>query len=121
MKTEIIDDIIKWQLNKTIKYHPILQENFSDSELKLIFGYSKNINDHKEEVAEIKRFCQERKFTSLKDIIEVVKVMFPSFINGMYDAKYNIEVSTDLIHDQLLIEHNGKILTPKELVRIYKN
>ena len=122
---EIIDCLSKRQLEKTIKYHPTLHKYFNDGELKLIFSYPADIGLYKQEIDEIKRYCKEHNQTTIKQIMGICKFLFPSFIAGFYDCEHNIELSTDLIPGEVLIEQDDdenkrtKILTKEEFISIY--
>lgn len=102
----IIDRIVLRQLGKTITFHPTLHKFFTNDELKMIFNYPKEISFYQAEIEEIKRFVRDEGFRSLKDIMQICKSMFPNYIAGMYDARYQIEMSTDLIPGEVLIERD---------------
>lgn len=125
-QNELIDRIIQRQLSKKTTYHPSLHKYFSEAELEQIFNYPKDLLACADEIQEIKRFLKEEKITSTKEIFKICKMMFPSYIAGLYDGEFCIEISTDVIKGEVLIEQDDyqnkriNILSKSDLLKLYE-
>lgn len=123
----LIDRIIHHQLSKKPTFHPSLYKVFSAMELELIFNDSFCDKNYKKEVKNIKASIKKLNMTSAKEILKICKQMFPNYVTGLYDAQLRIEISTDIIKGEVLIEQfddefsKNTILTPCELIELYKN
>lgn len=123
-----IESIVKKLINTKIRYHPALIKFFTREELEFIskqYRYN-NIDDCKDDINEILRFCIEQDFSSRKKIKEVCAALFPTYWTGFYDGRYSIELSVNDDTDQVLIEYYRKdtdsyrILTKKEFLEFYE-
>jgi len=114
----LIERIFQRQLNKPVTYHPILMREFNEEECELIFGEPHELD----ECTELIQAVYEGVLPDIKSVLKVCKMMLPRNINGLYDARHEIEISIDLIRSELLIEiHHPsyKILTKEELIALY--
>lgn len=126
MKKEI-ESIVQKLLNIQTRYHPALINFFTEEELDFVskqFRYN-NIDECKDNINEILRFCIEQNFSSRKQIEEVCVVLFPAYFDGYYDCSYSIELSVDNATEEVIIEYYGnnvdsyRILTKKEFLEFY--
>jgi hypothetical protein len=131
IKDKTINKIIKWQLKKKVKYHPILKKTFNDEELELIFRPSNNIEAYKEDIKEIKRFVNQSPISTIKELIELIRTVIPSYYKGLYNGEKHISVQVDPKLNKVLIEQfvnddtgevvNIKNLLPQDLLSIYQS
>lgn len=122
----LIDRIIDKQLSKKTTYHPSLHKYFSEAQLEQIFNYPKDLLACGDEIQEIKRFINKEEISSTEEIFKICKMMFPSYITGFYDGAFCIEISTDMVEGEVLIEQDDyenrrtNVLSKNELLKLYE-
>lgn len=74
----------------------------------------------------MKSFIKTENITCKKDIFRLCKMMFPSYISGLYDGKLHIEISTDIVEGEVVIEQDDNqnnrtnILSKSEFLELYR-
>lgn len=120
---ELIVRMFKRQIEKPRTYHPTIMREFTAQERKLIFGGSATLDDVKDDIDMIVHFAITENITSPKQLMSLCKQLYPDHIAGAIKCGNPfIEISTDLIPGELLIEVDDErqTLTKEELIQMYR-
>jgi hypothetical protein len=104
-------------------YHPTIMREFNQEDRELIFGGPKWVEELEDEIVSLLAFVARESITSPKIIMKCCKMICPNHINGgIRCGDPLIEISTEIIKDELFIEvdDHWKTLSKEELIAIYK-
>lgn len=120
---ELFRRMVLRQIKKPRSYHPTLVREFTAEELELLFGGPHSLEECHDEIESFLEFAAREKITSIKILMKCAQMFFPDRINGgVFCGDPFIEISTDIIENEVLIEVDDDrvTLSKEELITFYK-
>lgn len=113
-----IEKLFQREFKKPMKLHPILKKNFSEKELNLIFCNA--IREPEYSSAWVFNFAETFNFSTLSEILRLVRLALPNAVIGHYDDINNIELTANLENETINIQKcdsNKKALPMEHLTK----
>jgi len=96
-----IKKLLQREHKKPMRFHPVLQKNFDNMELKLLF---KGDEKYYEAIEPLCQFIRDKHISTKKEILKLIRFIVPSYATGLYDCENNVELTINSENETIDIQ-----------------